>query len=699
MQILSRLAVSACAFAVSALAQTPIVAPFGYANAEGASNNAFPWNRGAQSMRIQMIYDSSHFTNQGAAGAVLISQLRFRANASTSTWAGGSWPNVRIDMSTAAVDYLAASATFANNHGADQATVHQGTVTVTGGTGNGAGVPGPWYVDIQLTTPFVYDPTTGSDLMVDVFLDGTGWSGASTASDAVSGATATPAPPLGTRVYDSTGITGLTGTVGLNHMLVTEFTFVPAVGLFPSFSASARTGPSPLAVQFTDRTYSSAPGGVLAWQWDVDGDSIVDYTTQNPTHTYNACGNYTVSLTAIDGVHGAVTTTRTNYIVTDEVVPDFTWSIIGPGTLQFIDTSVPTPTSWAWDLDGDNVVDSTAPNPVFVYPSSCVAGPVVTLTVGRLCRGPYTVQKTSFVATTLETVRNGATSTSTGSANLFDIDVTNPLGISICQLETKTTAAVNAPVTIDVFITPGTYVGATTNQSLWRQVASIPALGTGSGAAAPLIVMSLSPPLYLPHGTYGVMIRCTGASVQYSSGGPATYTSPDATITAGAVQGTPFSGALLTPRLWNGALRFSTCSATGDAGYQFFGAGCNGSLGTPGNVATSQPRLGQTATVSLTNLPQSAVFFMVGFSKTNSSFGPLPVDLTPFGAPGCSGRVSPDAVVLLVGSANTATFNLAIPNTTAFLCQQFFTQGLSVDPGLNALGSAATDAAAMIIGQ
>jgi hypothetical protein len=61
--------------------------------------------------------------------------------------------------------------------------------------------------------------------------------------------------------------------------------------------------------------------------------------------------------------------------------------------------------------------------------------------------------------------------------------------------------------------------------------------------------------------------------------------------------------------------------------------------------------------------------------------------------------VSPDAVQLLLGAANTATLSFPIPNTTAFLCVQFYTQGLALDPPTNALGVVASDAAAMIIGQ
>ncbi len=38
-----------------------------------------------------------------------------------------------------------------------------------------------------------------------------------------------------------------------------------------------------------------------------------------------------------------------------------------PLTVQFTDRSPGNPTTWAWDLDGDGIVDSDAQNPPFVY--------------------------------------------------------------------------------------------------------------------------------------------------------------------------------------------------------------------------------------------------------------------------------------------------------------------------------------------
>ncbi len=46
-----------------------------------------------------------------------------------------------------------------------------------------------------------------------------------------------------------------------------------------------------MTVNFTDNSV-----GATSWEWDVNADGIVDYTTQNPTHTYTDAGKYDVAL-------------------------------------------------------------------------------------------------------------------------------------------------------------------------------------------------------------------------------------------------------------------------------------------------------------------------------------------------------------------------------------------------------------------
>jgi PKD repeat protein len=52
-----------------------------------------------------------------------------------------------------------------------------------------------------------------------------------------------------------------------------------------------------LEVNFTDKSI----GPNNSWAWDVNNDGIVDYMIQNPTHTYNSPGIYSVQLTVNNG--------------------------------------------------------------------------------------------------------------------------------------------------------------------------------------------------------------------------------------------------------------------------------------------------------------------------------------------------------------------------------------------------------------
>ena len=51
-----------------------------------------------------------------------------------------------------------------------------------------------------------------------------------------------------------------------------------------------------LTVNFTDNSV-----GATSWNWDIDGDDIIDYTTQNVIHTYTSTGAYDVALTISNG--------------------------------------------------------------------------------------------------------------------------------------------------------------------------------------------------------------------------------------------------------------------------------------------------------------------------------------------------------------------------------------------------------------
>lgn len=76
---------------------------------------------------------------------------------------------------------------------------------------------------------------------------------------------------------------------------ITKYHYITVTGLtrpYASFTSEKVSVPKSLTITFTDTSI----GKPTYWYWNFgDGDSS---TEQNPTHTYSAAGNYTVSLTA-----------------------------------------------------------------------------------------------------------------------------------------------------------------------------------------------------------------------------------------------------------------------------------------------------------------------------------------------------------------------------------------------------------------
>ena len=296
------------------------------------------------------------------------------------------------------------------------------------------------------------------------------------------------------------------------------------------------------------------------------------------------------------------------------------------------------------------------------------------------------------------TVTNGGTSFGVGGGNFFDANVTNPAGIVVCAIDTKTTAAVGTPVTVEIYVTPNTYVGNNTNAAVWGLVATGTGTGVGSGSAAPLVQVTLSNPFYLAPGSHGLFVRITaGGGPQYVSG-TNTFSNSDVTLTLGASSSGLFTTSLATPRTWNGVLYYTPGGGPAAGALGFLGAGCPGTLPRSSIDATSQPIIGQTMTVTVDQLPQNLAVLVLGTSSTTSPFGPLPLDLAPIGAPGCFARVSPDVLPTLTGTNNVATFSLPIANSPVFAGFVFHMQALVFDPPANAFGLVVSDAVTAVVG-
>lgn len=140
-----RLCLPSLLFATTSLIAQQFSPPH-FANAEGSSNNVFPFGNTTVPFRYSQIHDS--------LPAMLVSGMSFRHNAATVTYPAHS---VTIDawVSTATVAAGGMGTAFDNNHGVDKQQVIFNR-TYTHPASNPADVPGQFVLDYPFDVPFAF---------------------------------------------------------------------------------------------------------------------------------------------------------------------------------------------------------------------------------------------------------------------------------------------------------------------------------------------------------------------------------------------------------------------------------------------------------------------------------------------------------------------------------------------------------------
>jgi PKD repeat protein len=157
---------------------------------------------------------------------------------------------------------------------------------------------------------------------------------------------------------------------------VVNFTIIPPPPV-PDFTATPVHGTVPLTVHFSDHSTNTP----YLWSWNFgDGFTVTGYDQQNPVHTYNEPGVYTVTLRAINA-GGEVQIIKPDIIsVVVTPVANFTAEPktgSAPLLVKFIDASDGKPSKYYWDF-GDQTT-SLEKNPYHLYKSAGVY--TVSLTV------------------------------------------------------------------------------------------------------------------------------------------------------------------------------------------------------------------------------------------------------------------------------------------------------------------------------
>jgi len=202
----------------------------------------------------------------------------------------------------------------------------------------------------------------------------------------------------------------------------------------PSFDVNFGASPRVSCSTPTTVTFSDSSAGATSWAWDVDGDNVVDYTTQNCTHNYTTAGTYDVRLTISNGTDTIVRTkTEHIHIGANYSVPyaeDFE-TFIGNSNASGLENG--------WETTPTNTTSQYRWNPYLGNTPSSNTGPTVDNTLGT-SSGMYMYTEAS----------NGS---SGDAAELLTpcIDLTSPGGVPLLDFAYHMHGSNMGQLRVDIF--------------------------------------------------------------------------------------------------------------------------------------------------------------------------------------------------------------------------------------------------------
>jgi len=287
-----------------------------------------------------------------------------------------------------------------------------------------------------------------------------------------------------------------------------------------------------------------------------------------------------------------------------------------------------------YDVDVDGTVTAVTASPfVFTSTPGVHTWTVRAKWLTNSVVGPFATSRTFTDLGVPPTPCNGSTLTTvpftggnglgTGSAVFFDINVTNTAGITVSQLKTNANAVAGTGFTLEIYTKTGTYVGSEQVAGAWTLKAT--GAGVSIGNNQPGGSLADFPDFAIPTGTTGFAVRIIGAGHSYTNGNGANqlYTNADMSISLGKSQGTLFTSAPITPRVWNGTVIYNCNVAPPVITYCTAGTSTNGC--TPAISAANQPSALLTGTCVLTvsgmeGQKQGLIFYGIN----NTGFVPSP---------------------------------------------------------------------------
>ncbi|MDX2138338.1 MAG: PKD domain-containing protein [Chloroflexota bacterium] len=262
-----------------------------------------------------------------------------------------------------------------------------------------------YYQGLSVTLPaaptasFTRSPASGVAPLLVTFADTSTGSPTLWHWDFGDGTTSTLQNP--TKTYNTPGtydviLTASNAGGNSTATLQVTVTIAPPVA---AFVGSPTSGLAPLTVNFTDQS----TGSPTSWLWAF-GDGVFDFA-QNPAHTYNTPGTYTVTL-LVANAGGDDTEIKTAYITVNAPPPVAGFSAvpttgIAPLTVNFSNSST-NASSYLWNFGDGNTSTATSPSHTYNTP------------------GTYTVTLTATGAGGVDTEQIGITVTASAPTAAFD---------------------------------------------------------------------------------------------------------------------------------------------------------------------------------------------------------------------------------------------------------------------------------------